>query len=411
MRKSWLLLFGMALFGGFVMGTRFGRHQIQHGEQKPGRRILCYRDPMHPWYTSDHPGKAPDCGMPLEPVYTDSIAPPSPTSGSVTLSPVQQQLIGVVSTTVREEAREVSFQTLGRVTAEENRVYSVSAGADGWVREVYKPSTGAFVEKDAPLARLFSRDLLTPEQAYLYALESADPHRSIRSQEPQQEQIAQFQLKQATDQLGDAGLSAAQVAALKKTRKLTNEFVLHSPVSGFVLYRNASPGQRFGKGNELYRVADLHQVWILADISSEQAGFVHPGQRAVILLDGKVTGLARVTEILPQFDATARTLRIRLEAENPGFALRPDMFVNVTFRFSIPPSISVPSDAVIDTGLHKIVYLLNDSGSFMQRVVHTGWRFNDRVQITDGLKAGDRIVTSGNFLIDSETRMKAGGDD
>lgn len=413
MRKSWFLLLGIILIGGVVIGARSSQHAVQDREQKSGRRILCYRDPMHPWYTSDHPGKAPDCGMPLEPVYADSPASSvsASTAGIVAVSPLQQQLIGVESTTVKEQAREVSFRTLGRVTAEENRVYSVSTGAEGWVRDVFVASTGAFVKKDAPLARLFSRDLLTPEQSYLYALESADPHNSGPSQNSQQAQVAQFQLKQAADELRDLGLPSGQVGVLAQTRKLTSEFVVYSPISGFVLYRNASSGQRLVKGSELYRVADLRQVWIMADISSEQARLIHPGETAVVSLDGKQRGVARVTDILPQFDAAARTLRVRLEAENPIFALRPDMFVDVSFRLTLPPSISLPADAVIDSGLRKIVYVVNDNGLFAQKVVQTGWRFNGQVQITDGLQAGDRIVTSGNFLIDSESRMKASGND
>lgn len=411
MRKSWLLLFGSILIGGAAMSARLGRHTLEHSEHKPERRILCYRDPMHPWYTSDRPGKAPDCGMPLEPVYADSPASSASLAGNLTIGSSQQRLIGLDSVTVKEEARVESFRALGRVAPEEDRVYSVSAGADGWVREVYAASTGAFVEKGAPMARLFSRDLLTPEQSYLYALEASDPRNAGRSSNPQQAQIAQFQLRQAADGLRDIGLPPAQIEALTQSRKPTSEFVVHSPVSGFVLYRNTSLGQRFAKGSELYRVADLRQVWILADVNGEQARLIHPGQKAVVSLNGKEAAVARVTEVLPQFDTSARTLKVRLEARNPVFALRPDMLVDVFFQFTLPPSISVPSDAVLDSGLRKIVYVMNDDGSFVQRVVQTGWQFHGRVQITNGLQVGDRIVTSGNFLIDSETRMKASGND
>ena len=410
MRKSWVLLLGIILVGASLMGARYSRTDVSAKGQKE-RRILFYRDPMHPWYTSDHPGRAPDCGMPLEPVYADSPASSSSPAGSVTVSGPQQQLIGLASVMVKEEAREESFQTLGRVVPEENRVYSVGTAVDGWVREVYMASTGALVNKNAPLARLFSRDLLTPEQSYLYALESTDSQDSHRFQEPHQALVTQFQLKQAVDELGNLGLPAEQMELLKRSKKLTSEFVVHSPVTGFVLSRNVSQGQRLDKGHELYRIADLRRVWILADISSEQARLIHPGGKAFIALDGKEAGVARVSEILPQYDASARTLRVRLEAENPAYALRPDMFVDVSFRFSLPPAISVPSDAVIDSGQRTIVYVMNHGGSFTRRVVQTGWRFKDRVQIREGLQAGERVVTSGNFLIDSESRMKGSDDD
>lgn len=412
MRKLWLLFPGVLLIGGSVVGARFiwdSKAKISaHASQ---RHIVCYRDPMHPWYTSDRPGTAPDCGMPLEPVYAESPASSAARPTGVMLSSPQQELIGVTTTTVKEEGTEASFRTLGRVTSEENRVYSVSAGTDGWIREVYLPSTGAHVEKDAPLARLFSRELLTPEQSYLYALDSAEPNGAGQVQSPKQAQVAQFQLKQAAVELGDIGLAPVQLDALERTKKFTSEFEVRSPISGFVLSRNASPGQRISKGSELYRIADLRRVWILADISGEEAGLIRPGDKAVISLNGKEVAVAQVAEVLPQFDAGARTLRVRLEAENPHFTMRPEMFMDVTFKFYLPPSISIPADAVIDSGLRKIVFVMSESNVFTRRTVQTGWRFNDRVQITDGLQAGDRIVTSGNFLIDSESRMKASGDD
>jgi YHS domain-containing protein len=180
-----------------------------------------------------------------------------------------------------------------------------------------------------------------------------------------------------------------------------------APVDGFVLARNVSPGLKFDRGAEWYRIADLGQVWILADVFENEAQYLHPGVRARVSLPNQSkTFLARVSEVLPQFDAATRTLKVRLEAGNPGYLLRPDMFVDVELPISFPPTIAVPVDAVLDSGPKKTVFVERGEGFFEPREVETGWRFGDRVQIVKGLAAGERIVVAGNFLIGSESRLK-----
>jgi YHS domain-containing protein len=159
---------------------------------------------------------------------------------------------------------------------------------------------------------------------------------------------------------------------------------------------------------EFYRIADLSRVWIVADVFGSEAQNVHPGTLArVTLSDQGKTFTARVSNVLPQVDPATRTLKLRLEAENPGFVLRPDMFVDVELPVATPAALTVPMDAVIDSGQEQRVFIERENGSFEPRKVQTGWHVGDRVEIVKGLTEGDRVVASGTFLVDSESRLKA----
>jgi Cu(I)/Ag(I) efflux system membrane fusion protein len=179
----------------------------------------------------------------------------------------------------------------------------------------------------------------------------------------------------------------------------------YSPAAGLVVARNISPGQRFDKGSELYRIADISHLWIVADIFEKDREFLAPGVGAIVRYRGREFR-ARMSELLPQFDQQSRTLKTRFDLDNPGYVLRPDMFVDLEIRVNLPPGITVPADAVLDSGRRKVVYVDHGNGLFEPRLVKTGWLLGDRVEVTEGLAAGERIVVAGNFLIDSESRMK-----
>ena len=199
-----------------------------------------------------------------------------------------------------------------------------------------------------------------------------------------------------------------QIEELKDTRKFTENVIIHAPESGLVLSRDVAPGLRFQKGTVLYRVADLRRVWILADLFENEANLLRAGLTAKVSYPqlGKSFN-ARVSEVLPEFDPATRTLKVRLETDNPGYALRPDMFVDVEFQLDRPPMLTVPPDAVVDTGLRQKLFVDRGDGRFEPRQVVTGQRFGDQVQIVSGLKEGERVVVSANFLLDSESRMQA----
>jgi RND family efflux transporter MFP subunit len=210
------------------------------------------------------------------------------------------------------------------------------------------------------------------------------------------------------DRLRNLGMSDAQIAEMSANRKIPEDVYIVSPTDGIILSRNISPGLRFEREVDLYTVADLSQVWIMAEVFGKDAQSLRPGAMArVTLSDTGEVFQARVSNVLPEVDPNTRTLKLRLVANNPGFKLRPDMFVNVDLPVAAPPGLTVPSDAVVDSGLSKRVFVQKAPGHFEARTVQVGWHLGDRVQITRGLNEGDTVVSAGTFLVDSESRLQA----
>jgi RND family efflux transporter MFP subunit len=293
----------------------------------------------------------------------------------------------------------------GRVQPDETRTYVVNAAVDGWARMVSPRSTGSFVKKDESLATFYSKDFLPAQQSYFYALNTLERLRNAQFDSPEQLRLTNVQVWSNEDALEQLGMTQEQIAEVKKSREYVRSVVLRSPADGFILARSISTGQRFLKGQELYRIAELERVWVIADLFQHESRLIKSGGIATVRYQGSAYR-ARISEVLPQFDAGTRTLKVRLELKNPGYALRPDMFVDVEFPVDLPESVTIPADAVLDSGVAKTVYVVPEDGVFEPRRIETGWRFGDRVQVVSGLHAGERIVTAGNFLLDSESRLR-----
>ncbi len=377
------------------------------------RKVLYWVDPMHPSYKSDKPGIAPDCGMQLVPVYADGGGAASsqgaPTvPGAVQVPADKQQLFGVQVRAIERAAVTRPIRTVGRVIPDEDRTYRMLAAADGWIRSVHTgATTGETVVADQPLATFYAPEFLAAEQAYIFAMSSFDRFQATGKETADQIKLTKANIQQYADGLRNLGMSPKQIEELGKTRQLTQDIVIAAPAPGFILTRNITPGQLIERGTELFRIADMSRVWILADVFGQEAEAVHPGAHARITIPGHEQTLeARVANVLPQFDPATRTMKVRLEAANPKYVLRADMFVDVELALDLAPALTVPVDAVLDSGLRKVVYVDRGNGNFEPRQVETGWRSGDQVQILSGLDTGDRIVVSGNFLIDSESRMK-----
>ena len=400
------------LLGAFLAGSWHESVKRIHDSTAAGRKILYYVDPMHPAYKSDKPGIAPDCGMELVPVYEDGSmggpggSPPGP-AGTVAVGLEKQQLIGVKVGDVTRKPITRVLRALGRVVADETRLYRVTAYAQGWIEEALLNSAGSLVRRDEVLATFYAREFLAAQQAYFYALDARDRFLAQKASDAQMAST-NVQIQQSTDTLRGLGMTTTQIQELAHTRERTYTIEIRSPATGFILVRNVSKGQRFQAGDELYRIADIARIWVLADIFKSEAEHLTPGTVARVSLpeEPKTYG-AKVSEVLPQFDDNSRTLKIRLEMDNPGYTLRPGMFVDVEFPVQRPPAITVPADAVVDSGTKKTVYVVKGDGVFEPRRVETGWRAGNQVEIVKGLMPGEKIVVSGAFLIDSESRMKA----
>jgi len=382
------------------------------------RRVLYWVDPMHPDYKSDHPGTAPDCGMALEPVYTDTSTSlavsgaPAP-DGAVGIDVDRQQLFGIRVAAVAKTSGSEKIRVLGRVVPEDTRVYRITAGSDGFIRETFNDSVGELVKKDQKLATSYLGETLAVASGFLAATAGApgavgkDGNRTMPYPGAVNKQGVSS-VQGYTDRLRNLGVSDAQIKQMAESHQLPETVDIVSPADGFILARNITSGQHFDRSMEFYRVADLSKVWIVAEIFGSEARDFHPGTMARVTFpdQGKAFS-ARVSDTLPQVDAVTRTFKLRLEADNPAFALRPDMFVNVELPVRVAPGLTVPLDALIDSGREQRVFVERSKGMFEPRQVETGRRFSDRVEIVRGLVEGERVVTAGTFLVDSESRLRS----
>ncbi len=374
-----------------------------------------YTCPMHPEYRSDHPGDCPICGMSLETVRAagtsggDGVSHALP-HGGVQVSSERQQAIGVQVGVVSRAAGTRLLRTTGRVVADENRTYPIVAAVSGWIRSVESVTTGDAVKKDQVLASFFAADAQfeMAQQSYYTGLDMLYRATGTQSQSSHDAGRVLEEIERLADGLRSLGLSNSQIRQMGKRREVVHDIRVASPVDGVVMKRDMTPGLRFERGFEFYRIADLNHVWILADVYGHQLPFIRRGASARITTAGENHALsATVSPSGPIFDETTLTLKVRLEAANPRSALKPGMFVDVEFPVAVPPTLVVPADAIVDSGLRKTVFVECGDGYFEPRLIETGSHIGDDVEVTKGLVAGERIVISGTFFIDSESRMKA----
>ena len=398
--------------GAFAGGTRWAHRSA--GAPASAHPATVYICPMDTDYHSDHPGNCPICGMSLvadrKGAVTggDGASHPLP-HGAVQVTPERQQAIGIRVGVVSRSAGTQRLRTSGRVVADENRTYPIVAAVSGWIRNAESVTTGDAVKKDQVLASVFTPDkeFEMAQRSYYAGLEML--YRTTGTPSPSHDAgRALEEIERLADGLRSLGLSTSQIRQMGKRRELVQDIRVASPVDGVVLKRGVTAGLRFDRGLEFYRIADLNRVWILADVYREQLPFIRRGATARITTREDSRALqATVSHSEPVFDEATLTLKVRLEAANPRSALKPGMFVDVEFPVDFPPTLVVPADAIVDSGLRKTVFVDCGDGHFEPRLVETGRRLGDDVEATNGLAADERIVISGTFFIDSESRMKA----
>jgi YHS domain-containing protein len=398
--------------GTFFAGYLVSQHMNSSSSAVSGQRGVNYACPMHRQYTSERAGDCSICGMRLVRVDSgEAGSKHNPAShdrpGMVQISAASQQLVGVRTDEVRLAPAAHVLRVPGRIAVDDQRLYRIIAAADGWIVELRQNTVGSFVRKDQFLASYYQKDLLYAEQLFLLSIPANE------ALPAQQKDFSQASIRTAgsanprfpIDSLRELGMSDLQIQQIHRTREASPNIGIYSPASGFVLARNISPSQRFDKGTELYRIADISRVWVVTDIFEKDLEFLPPGATAVVRWRGREFQ-ARLSDALPQLDPQTRTLKARFEVDNPGHVLLPDMFVDVELHVEMPPAIAVPAEAILDSGQRKVVYVARGDGLFEPRLVEVGWRLGDRVQVTRGLEPGEQIVVSGNFLLDSESRMR-----
>jgi len=400
-RISLTLAVVAALAASYGLGRR---HSPSQPGSQTGRHVLYYVDPMHPAYKSDKPGVAPDCGMQLEPVFADarSRPPSSPLTalpaGAVGIDGATQRLLGIRLAPVERSGATRVIRAVGRVIPEDTRVYRVNPGVDGFIRETYHDSVGVPVKKDQKLATYYAPDFVAAASGFLAANERVSG--SVAKEGARS-------IQNYTDRLRNLGMSDVQIKRMADSRQLPESIDVVAPADGFIVARNITPGQHFEHAMEFYRIADLSKVWVVAEIYEQEAPYLRPGGLAQIALrDEKRQLPARITDSLPQSEAGGGTVKLRLEVDNPTFILRPEMLVDVELPVRLPPAVTVPVDALVDSGARARVYVEHGEGIFEPREVETGWRFGERVEILRGLQPGERVVVAATFLVDSESRLK-----
>ena len=325
----------------------------------------------------------------------------------IQLTPQRMQSIGVVLGRVESKSVNAELRFYGNVQVNERRQAYVQTRFAGWIRKVYADATGNFIRKGQPLFTIYSPDLVTTEQEYLLAKKN--------SESLQQSTVsgvasgASSLFTAAKERLLQWDVSPAEIEKLDRTGTPITDLTISSPVSGYIMAKNALPNMYVQPETMLYTVADLSDVWVLAQVFQSDAGKVKPGDPAEVTVDaypGRVFR-GRVDYILPQLDMNTRTLPVRLVFTNPGLKLRPGMYVNIRVKLPMGRQLVVPASAAFHSGTRNLVFVYGGEGSIEPREVELGPQVGNQLVVAKGLRAGEEIVTSANFLIDSEAQLQA----
>lgn len=394
--KLFTLFLLLAAVGGgaYFLGKSAGRTAGALAAEK-----TLYTCGMHPQVVQDHPGNCPICGMKLTPLRkAPGAGAPAEAYSTIKIDPVTIQNMGLRTAVVTNGPLRRVVRTVATIDYDETALTDVTTKFKGWVEKLYVDAVGAQVHRGDPLFAVYSPELYTAQTEYLLALQAAPGPGGDALRET------------ARTKLKFYDVSDAQIAELEKTRVAQKTLTVQAPMDGFVTEKMVVEGQMVDAGMKLYRLANLGIVWVQAQIYEQDLPFVRLGQEAAVSLsylpDRKFRG--RVTYVYPTIDAMTRTARVRMEFHNPGYFLKPGMFASVELVAELAPTaLLVPDMAVLRSGERNTVFLALAGGKFEPRNVTLGARGEqDLIQVLSGLQAGERIVTSGQFLLDSESQLR-----
>lgn len=325
----------------------------------------------------------------------------------VTIAPERLQTIGVRYEEVTRRPLEKVIRTVGRVAVDERRLAKVTIKFHGWIERLMVSALGDHVKRGQVLFTIYSPDLVATQEEYLLALRS---YQELgRSEFPEVSRGAKDLLEAARRRFQLWDITEDHIRELERTGKVLKTLPIHSPITGTVIRKEALAGAHVDPGQELYTIADLSHLWILADVYEYELAFVKTGQKAAVTLSYEPgTVLAgRVGFIYPTLDPKTRTAKVRFELDNPEEKLKPDMYTNVELKVSLGTRVAVPQDAVIESGQKQLVFIHHGAGRLEPRLIRAGAKADSYYEVVEGLKEGEHVVTSANFLIDSESRLKA----
>lgn len=335
------------------------------------------------------------------------------TPPTITISPDKVQLIGVRTEAVSARPLGRSIRTVGKVEPDETKLAYVNTKIGGWVRKLHVNFTGEQVTKGQPLLSIYSPDLVTAQEEYLLALRQAGAGTGGSTGFSEIDRSRKELLESAERRLLLWDITPGQIRQLAETGKPRTEMIIEAPVSGIVLEKMVLEGAYISPGMNLYRIADLSRLWILADVYEYEVPMIKVGQGALVTLPYYPANALRadVSYIYPVLDPNTRTVKVRLAVRNKDMMLKPEMFANVEIMVASGSRLAVPNEAVLNSGVRQIVYVEKKPGTYEMREVTLGARGEKYVEVVKGVRNGERVVTSGNFLIDSESQLRgaAGG--
>ena len=331
----------------------------------------------------------------------------APALTPVQLSPQRLQAIGVNTATVTLRDINDQLRIPGNVDINEQQVSYVQTRFPGWIQTVFANATYQYVRKGQPLFTIYSPDLVSTEQEYLLAKQN----QSSFSQDMHGTAVKEgnWLVQAASERMRQFGVPASEIAKLEQTGKIEHDIEIDSPVTGYITERNALPNQYVQPDTKLYTIADLSIAWVYANVSQSDVGRLKPGNRATVTVDAYPGRqfFGRIDQILPQVDPMTRTVRVRLVFSNLGVVLKPGMYVNVNIDIPLGRQLVIPTSGVLQSGTREIVFVDHGEGYLEPREVEAGPRVDGHTVVLKGLRNGDRIVSSANFLVDSEAQLQA----
>jgi RND family efflux transporter MFP subunit len=393
----WTLLVASVGLGAFIAGC--SRQPETSGAAAASSEKTLYTCGMHPWIIQDHPGNCPICGMKLEPVHkTANTAAPSTASSAIAIDPATIQMMNLQTTEITRGPLRRTLRTVGTIDYNETALTDVATKFRGWIEKLDVDATGELVHRGESLFEIYSPELYSAEAEYLAVLNSTNDSSASALREA------------ALGKLKFFDISDAQIADLEKNREPRKTLQILAPMDGFVTEKNIVQGQMVEAGMKLYRLADLGIVCVFAQVYEQDLPYVQLGQEATVKLsslpDREFRG--RVTYVYPDVDEKTRTAKVRLEFENPGYFLKPGMFVSVQIASELEPSaLLVPDSAVLRSGEKNTVFVALPGGKFDPRAVVLGLESEHNMyEVVSGLNEGERVVTSGQFMLDSESQLR-----
>lgn len=381
------LLLNLALLA--VLGVWWWRSQKHAPQDQPS---ISQKQPFDSSQPPGSPSASPETEPPLTPIQ---------------LTPQRMQSIGVKLGSAQFKQVEAELRVTGTVEADERRIAYVQTRFPGWVRKVYADATYQYIRKGQPLFTIYSPDLVTTEQEYLLAKKNSE---SLQTSTVSGVAMgAQTLLSASRERLAQWEVPASEIEKLETTGRVITDLTFESPVSGYITEKNALPNMYVQPETRLYTVADLSSIWVNAQVFQTDLGKIRLGNPAEVTVDA-YPGLifrGRVDSILPQVDMNTRTARVRLVFPNSGLKLKPGMYVNVLLKMPLGRQLVVPASSIFHSGTRQLVFISHEDGQFEPREVQTGLQVGDQVIIRKGIRSGDPIVTSADFLIDSESQLQA----